>query len=97
MACGLPVIASDLEGLREVGGEAADYYRPGDSPALAVLLDRLIGSPPLRRERGEAALLRSRRFSSAERARRTLELLEKVALGDHPAGNRPVDRPAAAR
>jgi hypothetical protein len=35
MACGTPVIASDVAALREVGGDAARFVPPGDDRALA--------------------------------------------------------------
>jgi glycosyltransferase involved in cell wall biosynthesis len=45
MACGTPVIASDVAALREVGGDVARFVRPGDDAAFAraiaeVLRDR---------------------------------------------------------
>ena len=30
MACGTPVVASDIPALREIGGDAAAYCAPGD-------------------------------------------------------------------
>lgn len=41
---GLPALASDLPGLREIFGEAATYVPPGDVTALA---DALVGLPAL--------------------------------------------------
>jgi glycosyltransferase involved in cell wall biosynthesis len=45
MACGTPVVATDLEVLREVGGPAIEYCAPGDVPQwceriTAVLTER---------------------------------------------------------
>src|SRR4029077_8262782 len=45
MACGTPVLASDVPALREVGGDLAHFVSPGDDAAFAsaiahALLDR---------------------------------------------------------
>ena len=42
MACGTPVLASDLSVLREVGGAAASYCPPADIPAWTLALLNLI-------------------------------------------------------
>src|SRR6185295_12028848 len=42
MACGTPVIASDLQVLREVGGEAAEYCAVGDIDSWAHAITRLL-------------------------------------------------------
>jgi glycosyltransferase involved in cell wall biosynthesis len=49
MACGAPVIASDIPALREAGGDAALYYgAPDDAAALGALLERVrTGALPL--------------------------------------------------
>jgi glycosyltransferase involved in cell wall biosynthesis len=62
MALGCPVVASSIEPVREVCGDAARYFDPHDAPALARILTRL-GS--------EAAADERRRM--AERGRRRAE------------------------
>jgi glycosyltransferase involved in cell wall biosynthesis len=55
MACGTPVVASDISALREVSGAAATLVPPGDEVALADSIARLVEDPSLRaaaRERG---------------------------------------------
>jgi glycosyltransferase involved in cell wall biosynthesis len=42
MACGIPVIASDLQVLREVGGEAAEYCAVGDIDTWTHAIMRLL-------------------------------------------------------
>jgi glycosyltransferase involved in cell wall biosynthesis len=42
MACGTPVIASDIPALREVGGTAALYAPPGDVGRWVATLDQLM-------------------------------------------------------
>jgi glycosyltransferase involved in cell wall biosynthesis len=57
MAAGLPVIVSDLPGVRDILGsdEIAAVVPPGDVDALVKELRRLAADPDLRRQLGEAA------------------------------------------
>jgi glycosyltransferase involved in cell wall biosynthesis len=45
LACGTPVVASDLPALREVLGDQADLVAPGDPAALAGALARVLEDP----------------------------------------------------
>jgi glycosyltransferase involved in cell wall biosynthesis len=72
MACGTPVVAADEPALREVGGAAAVYAKPGQFAAAAR---RALAE----RERlASAGLERARRFSWAETARLTAEVYRRV-------------------
>ena len=66
MACGAVVLASDLEVLREVGGEAAVYRPVGDIPAWSEaaldLLEHRQGPSDAWRARRAAGLARAPRF-----------------------------------
>ncbi|HEY3061201.1 MAG TPA: glycosyltransferase family 1 protein [Chloroflexota bacterium] len=42
LAMGAPAVAADIPACREVGGDAACYYAPGDASSLAGALDRLL-------------------------------------------------------
>ena len=57
MACGTPVIASDIPALREVGGSAAIYCQPGDINrwVAALAAFRREDADPAARERRRAA------------------------------------------
>lgn len=59
LSYGIPTIASDIPPHREVAGDAAVYFAPGDSAALAEAL----ASAPGRRDLGERALERSRELA----------------------------------
>jgi glycosyltransferase involved in cell wall biosynthesis len=50
MACGCPVIASDLPTLREVAADGAMFTPPGDLPRFTAALSTLAGSPAQRAE-----------------------------------------------
>jgi glycosyltransferase involved in cell wall biosynthesis len=67
MACGTPVLLSDLPALREVAGDAAEYASPGNlaawvSTAGSMLEDRF-NSRTRWASRRAAGIERSRRFS----------------------------------
>jgi glycosyltransferase involved in cell wall biosynthesis len=68
MACGTPVIASDIDALREVGGDAARYVPADDAAAFARAIDEMLGdraSKPAAQVKGPA---RARHFSWAHTA-----------------------------
>jgi glycosyltransferase involved in cell wall biosynthesis len=77
MAAGLPVVASDVGGVRElvVEGATGMLVPAGDPDALAAALERLLGDPELRRRLGAAGRERAReRFDLSALRRAHLEL-----------------------
>jgi glycosyltransferase involved in cell wall biosynthesis len=65
MACGTPVIASDIPALREIGGSAAMYARPGDIDSWVdalVLFQREQADPSARDRRHAAGLAAAAKF-----------------------------------
>ena len=71
MACGIPVVASTAEALREVGGEAALYAPPLDTEALSRQIERALDDEPLRRTSATAGLARAAAFSWESTAEKT--------------------------
>ena len=66
MNCGLPLVVSDVPGLRDVAGEAAVPPVPAERPdLLAVALDQVLGDPALRERLGRAGFERSLRYGRA--------------------------------
>lgn len=70
MAVGCPVVASELPGLREVGGDAVRWIPPGDATALAaavrtLLADRDVVAGLLRCGRERAAAFGVERMAAA--------------------------------
>jgi glycosyltransferase involved in cell wall biosynthesis len=63
LACGAAVVASDLPALREVGGAAASYCRPGDVAGFAEVVLRLLERAADRPPRA-ARLTQAGRFSA---------------------------------
>lgn len=80
MACGTPVIASDIPAHREVARDAAAYADPDDPAAWAHAMDRLASDPDERRDRARLGLERAEAFDWA----RTAEIVRGV-LSAEPA------------
>jgi glycosyltransferase involved in cell wall biosynthesis len=82
MACGTPVIASELAALRETGGEAACYCPVADvgswSEAAGTLLRARANDPEGWAARREANLAQAAKFSWAEYARKMVALYKEV-------------------
>jgi glycosyltransferase involved in cell wall biosynthesis len=75
MGLGCPVVASAIDAVREVCGDAARYFDPSDGAELARIIRELSGSAgelERMRERGRA---RAAAFSWREGARRSLEAI----------------------
>lgn len=79
MACGTPVITSSTSCMPEVAGDAALLVDPSDDDALAHAMARMVDDPGLCSRLREAGLVRARRFSWAEAARRTLDSYRSAA------------------
>jgi glycosyltransferase involved in cell wall biosynthesis len=79
MASGLPVVASDIEVFREVGGDAVAYYgKPDDAAALASTITALLGDGPRRVRMATAGTELSKQFHWDKIVRRYLEIYEAV-------------------
>ena len=77
LAAGAPTVLADASCMREVGGDVAEYFTPGDPAALAEAVGRAVASAGARRPLGQA---RAREFTWSATAaqtaafyRRTLE------------------------
>jgi len=81
MSCGVPVIAHNLEGMREVvaDGQSGYLVPPGDLEALVARIDQLLADPALRTRMGAAgqALVRER-FGMEQRAGEYLQLYKEL-------------------
>ncbi|HEX8065102.1 MAG TPA: glycosyltransferase family 4 protein [Thermoleophilaceae bacterium] len=79
MACGVPTVATDVGGTAEAldDGVTGLLCPPGDPPALADRVARLLGDPSLRERMGEAARARHASLFTLERM-----VAETVALYD---------------
>ncbi len=81
MAAGRPVVASDVDGLRDVieDGVSGLLVPAGDAAALRGALDRLAADPALRRELGEEGRRRAGAFTIDRMVAETLRVYAGVA------------------
>jgi len=79
MACGTPVICSDVSSLPEVAGDAAILVSPHGTDQLAQALRRVLDDDGLRDELALRGLRRAKQFSWQRSAQQTLQILEAVA------------------
>jgi glycosyltransferase involved in cell wall biosynthesis len=83
LACGTPVLASDIAALREVGADAVSYCPVGDvsawSASLLAMLHERAGEPARWAERRAWGVRRAARFSWAQYADRCAALYCELA------------------
>jgi glycosyltransferase involved in cell wall biosynthesis len=96
LACGTPVVASDLPALREVGGEAACYCLPDDieawSAAVVAALAERQDSPQRWHARRQAGIHRAAAFSWSHYSSDLLAIYERLA-GPGPMGTLKLECP----
>ncbi len=79
MACGTPVVCSNLSSLPEVVGDAALLVNPYDVVALAAAICRLLADESLRQEMRAKGLAQAAKFSWERTARETLAAYRRLA------------------
>ncbi len=77
MAAGVPIVASDLDGIAETltDGRDAALVPPGDAAGFAASVCELIEQPETARRFAESALAKVRAQYSAERMTRDVEAI----------------------
>ena len=78
MACGTPVLTSDISALPETAGDAALLVDPHAQGDIAAGMERLLTDTALRERLRAAGLARVTRFSWDETARLTSEVLRRA-------------------
>ncbi|PYS46347.1 MAG: glycosyltransferase family 1 protein [Acidobacteria bacterium] len=82
LACGVPVVASDLPVLREVGGDAVAYCKVGELASWTDTLIRLLAEKSQRPEQWEqrraAGIKQASGFSWAEYARKMVAVYQEL-------------------
>jgi glycosyltransferase involved in cell wall biosynthesis len=79
MACGCPVVASDIPPIREVTAGTALLFSAGDVEALVRALRDFVSSPGVRQSLSKQGLARSQDFSWDYNARATLQVYREAA------------------
>ena len=87
MACGTPVIGSQIPALHEVVGNAGLLVDPLDVGAISQAMQQLLTLPQLRYELRQQGLARTSRFVWAHAAEQTLQVYRKVATTFCREGN----------
>ncbi len=78
MACGTPVITSNVSSLPEVAGDAALLVDPLDEAAIADALKRLAHDSALRADLSTRGLERAKKFSWRQSAEQTMETYRRA-------------------
>jgi len=81
MACGTPVVTSNVSCIPEIAGDAALLVDPEDVQALASAMDRIAFDDTLRRQLVKKGLERAALFSWQRTAQETEQLYERVCDG----------------
>jgi glycosyltransferase involved in cell wall biosynthesis len=79
MSCGCPVLCSWSSSLPEVGGDAARYFRVGDSEDTARKLKELLIDEKQRAAMAAAGLVRAKQFSFRQAAQKVLDIMSAGA------------------
>ncbi len=78
MACGAPVVTSNVTSLPEVVGDAGILVEPTDAPAIAEALRRVLRDAGLRNEMRHKSLQRAAQFTWRRTAELTVESYQKI-------------------
>lgn len=78
MACGCPVLTSNVSSLPEVAGEAAVLVDPGSINQIAREMERLTLDQDLRRKIIKLGLAQAEKFSWDKTAQETIRVYEKI-------------------
>lgn len=89
MACGTPVVVSNVSSLPETVGEAGLTVDPHDPEALADALLRCHADEALRQELVQRGLRHAARYTWQETARKTLQLYRDLSAASHPRAGGP--------
>lgn len=79
MACGTPVVCSNVTSLPEVAGGAAIFFNPLDVPEMAEAIFRVLTDEGLRKDLVKKGLKRCKEFSWEKTAKETLGVYKEMA------------------
>jgi glycosyltransferase involved in cell wall biosynthesis len=76
LACGCPVITSNISSLPEVGNNACLYVNPYQVDEIALAMKRILTDENLRKELQAKGLIQAKKFSWQKTAKETIKVLE---------------------
>jgi glycosyltransferase involved in cell wall biosynthesis len=79
MACGCPVITSNISSMPEVAGDASLLVDPEDTEAIRGAMEKVVADPALRNRMIAEGLLQSQKFSWTRCAEETASTIRRVA------------------
>jgi glycosyltransferase involved in cell wall biosynthesis len=79
MACGTPVVTSNISALPETAGDAALLVDPLDGDAIGEAVERIVNDPALANDLSDRGKKRAAAFTWEEAARKTWAVYEEVA------------------
>jgi glycosyltransferase involved in cell wall biosynthesis len=85
MACGTPIVTSDVNGLQEIAGDAAMLVDPADAEAIAVAIAMVVDDSRLHESLARRGLERSRRFDWERCAQQILGILTEASATSDPS------------
>lgn len=78
MACGCPVVTSNISSLPEVGGEAALYVNPYDIDEISAAIERILSDEKLSDEMRSKGLKQAENFSWEKSTQKLLNIFEVI-------------------
>lgn len=78
MKVGTPVITSNISSLPEIAGNAALLVNPTSTQEIALALEKVVKSAPLRRQLSNLGIRQAKQFSWIKTATETLKLYESL-------------------
>jgi len=80
MACGTPVVTSNISSLPETVGDAALMFDPRNSEEIADVIGRILDDTSLQQNLVERGLKRSAIFTWKRMAEKTLEVYKEIYI-----------------
>ncbi len=78
MACGTPVIASDISCIPEILGDAPYYFDPYKIEEITKAISTVLGDEKVQKELAEKGLKRVKKYNWNETAKKTLEVYKSL-------------------
>ncbi|MDP2923091.1 MAG: glycosyltransferase family 1 protein [Candidatus Omnitrophota bacterium] len=78
MNCGVPIIASNVSSLPEIGGDAALYVDPYDETSIAKAMKKIAEDEQLKKQLIEKGFKRAKEFSWQKMAREILQIYNEL-------------------